>query len=89
MDYLLQSDRLSIELSKKFALGEIASIMLVVTEDIQSIFTGLKDDLVASLQFLLGYPLKECDRTDLRFWYVGAGQNVAQAKNNCPIAVGF
>ena len=63
--------------------------MLVTTEEIQAIFTGLEDDRIASLQLLLGYPLKERDRTGLRFWYVRAGQDVSQAKNTCPIAVGF
>jgi type I restriction-modification system DNA methylase subunit len=63
--------------------------MLVTTEEIQAIFTGLEDDRVASLQLLLGYPLKERDRTGSRFWYVRAGQDIAQAKNTCPIAVGF
>lgn len=63
--------------------------MLVTTEEIQAIFTGLEDDRVASLQLLLGYPLKERDRTGSRFWYVRAGQDIAQAQNTCPIAVGF
>jgi type I restriction-modification system DNA methylase subunit len=63
--------------------------MLVTTEEIQAIFTGLEDDRVASLQLLLGYPLKERDRTGSRFRYVRAGQDVAQARNTCPIAVGF
>jgi hypothetical protein len=55
----------------------------------EAIATGTKEDRVEALREFLGYPLQEMDRTGSGFRYVRAGQDIAQAKNTCPIAVGF
>jgi hypothetical protein len=55
----------------------------------EAIATGTKEERVEALREFLGYPLQELDRTGSGFRYVRAGQDVAQAKNTCPIAVGF
>ncbi|MEI6063645.1 MAG: hypothetical protein WCQ26_03565 [Pseudanabaena sp. ELA748] len=55
----------------------------------EAIATGTEVQRVEALREFLGYPLQELDRTGSRFWYVRAGQDIAQAKNTCPIAVGF
>ncbi|MFM7887956.1 MAG: hypothetical protein ACKPCM_14990 [Pseudanabaena sp.] len=49
---------------------------------------GTEAQRVDALRDFLGYPLQELDRTGSGFRYVRAGQDVAQAKNTCPIAVG-
>ena len=54
-----------------------------------AIATGTEAQRVEALREFLGYPLQELDRTGSRFWYVRAGQDIAQARNTCPIAVGF
>jgi predicted helicase len=55
----------------------------------EAIATGNKEERVKALREFLGYPLQELDRTGSGFRYVRAGQDIAQAKNTCPIAVGF
>ncbi len=61
----------------------------VTTENIQAIATGTEEERVEALREFLGYPFHELDRTGSRFRYVRAGQDIAQARNTCPIAVGF
>ncbi|MCA6621178.1 MAG: N-6 DNA methylase [Pseudanabaena sp. M165S2SP1A06QC] len=50
---------------------------------------GTEVQRVEALREFLGYPLQELDRTGSGLRYVRAGQDVVQAKNTCPIAVGF
>ncbi len=63
--------------------------MSAVTTEIQAIAMGTEAQRVEALREFLGYPLQELDRTGSGFRYVRAGQNLAQAKNTCPIAVVF
>ncbi|MFN6288628.1 MAG: N-6 DNA methylase, partial [Pseudanabaena sp.] len=55
----------------------------------EAIAMGTEVQRVEALREFLGYPLQELDRTGSGFRYVRAGQDVVQAKNTCPIAVGF
>ena len=55
----------------------------------EAIAMGTEAQRVEALREFLGYPLQELDRTGSGFRYVRAGRDVAQAKNTCPIAVGF
>jgi len=55
----------------------------------EAIAMGTEAQRVEALREFFGYPLQELDRTGSGFRYVRAGQDVAQAKNTCPIAVGF
>ncbi|ELS33582.1 MULTISPECIES: N-6 DNA methylase [Pseudanabaena] len=55
----------------------------------EAIAMGTEAQRVEALREFLGYPLQELDRTGSGFRYVRAGQDVAQARNTCPIAVGF
>ncbi|MFN9608544.1 MAG: helicase, partial [Pseudanabaena sp.] len=55
----------------------------------EAIAMGTEAQRVEALREFLGYPLQELDRTGSGFRYVRAGQDVVQAKNTCPIAVGF
>ncbi|MCA6520870.1 MAG: N-6 DNA methylase, partial [Pseudanabaena sp. M051S1SP2A07QC] len=55
----------------------------------EAIAMGTEAQRVEALREFLGYPLQELDRTGSGLRYVRAGQDVVQAKNTCPIAVGF
>ncbi|MFO0310287.1 MAG: helicase, partial [Pseudanabaena sp.] len=55
----------------------------------EAIAMGTEAQRVEALREFLGYPLQELDRTGSGFRYVRAGQDIEQAKNTCPIAVGF
>lgn len=55
----------------------------------EAIAMGTEAQRVEALREFLGYPLQELDRTGSGFRYVRAGQDIAQAKNTCPIAVEF
>ncbi|MFN8797817.1 MAG: N-6 DNA methylase [Pseudanabaena sp.] len=55
----------------------------------EAIAMGTEVQRVEALREFLGYPLQELDRTGSGLRYVRAGQDVVQAKNTCPIAVGF
>ena len=55
----------------------------------ETIAMGTEAQRVEALREFLGYPLQEFDREGSGFRYVRAGQDVAQARNTCPIAVEF
>ncbi|PZV18336.1 MAG: DNA methyltransferase [Pseudanabaena sp.] len=55
----------------------------------EAIAMGTEAQRVEALREFLGYPLQELDRTGSGFRYVRSGQDIAQARNTCPIAVGF
>jgi|GEM_PF-3175742 len=55
----------------------------------EAIAMGTEAQRVEALREFFGYPLQELDRTGSGFRYVRAWQDIAQAKNTCPIAVGF
>lgn len=55
----------------------------------EAIAMGTEAQRVEALREFFGYPLQELDRTGSGFWYVRAGQDIAQAKNTCPIAMWF
>ncbi|MFN9859942.1 MAG: helicase, partial [Pseudanabaena sp.] len=55
----------------------------------EAIAMGTEAQRVEALREFLGYPLQELDRTGSGLRYVRAGQDVVQATNTCPIALGL
>ncbi len=58
-------------------------------EKFQAVMTGTQAERVEALRSLLGYPLKQRDPSGSRFWYLRAGTDESEARETCPIAVGF
>ncbi|MGJ3250855.1 MAG: hypothetical protein ACFE0J_06960, partial [Elainellaceae cyanobacterium] len=50
---------------------------------------GDPNQRVEALRSHLGYPVKENDPKGSRFWYLRPGEDEEEAKETCPIAVGF
>ncbi|MBE9019915.1 N-6 DNA methylase, partial [Chroococcidiopsidales cyanobacterium LEGE 13417] len=51
--------------------------------------TGTLENRVEELRKILGYPVKELDRTSSLFWYLRPGESAESAAETCPVAVGF
>ena len=55
----------------------------------QAVMTGSEEQRVEALRQLLDYPVKEKDSEGSRFWYLRPGNDLSEAEETCPIAVGF
>lgn len=61
---------------------------MVAAGVVRTIAIADEDARVEALRQQLGYPVKEKDKQD-QFWYLRPGKNEEEAKETCPIAVGF
>ena len=55
----------------------------------RTVMTGTNEERVAELQKILKYTFKQRDPGGSRFWYLHPGVNESEARETCPIAVGF
>ena len=64
--------------------------MLLTLEHIQKILKAQEpQERTESLCQMLDYPIGQRDSQGSRFWYLRAGNSLEEAKDTCPIAVGF
>ncbi|WP_448532902.1 hypothetical protein [Parathermosynechococcus lividus] len=57
--------------------------------ELQAVIFGTQESRVEALRQILGYPIKQCDPSGSRFWFLRPGADADEAKDTCPIAVGF
>ena len=63
--------------------------MSISSEQLQPVAVGSQENRVEALRLLLGYPLKQRDPEGSRFWFLRPGVDEDEAKDTCPITVGF
>jgi type I restriction-modification system DNA methylase subunit len=57
--------------------------------DLQAVVSGTQESRVDALRRILDYPFKQRDPEGSRFWFLRPGTDEVEAKDTCPIAVGF
>ncbi len=64
--------------------------MAFTQEQLQTVMQNQDENsYIEALRQLLGYAVKERDPVGSRFWYLRPGSNADEARETCPIAVGF
>ena len=54
-----------------------------------ALMSGIDENCIGELQKILKYPFKQRDPKGSRFWYLHPGEDESEARDTCPIAVGF